>query len=80
MVSKKVFGENMSLIQRIAALHVLFHKYRSEILWFGQLVGRFPALIVTITEDIVRNQHEMVQIIIIDSATYVVFSVLYSHT
>ena len=66
MISKEVFGSidgNMSLVQRIAALHVLFHKYRSEILWFGQLVGRFPAVIVTITEDIVRDQHEMVQII-----------------
>lgn len=60
---KEVFGTidgEMSLIERIAALHTLYHKYRTEILWFGQLVGHCPGVIANLTKDSIHNRHEMV--------------------
>lgn len=63
MVIGEEFGcvnEEMDLLQRIAALHVLYHKNRAQILWFGQLVGHSPGIMVHMTEDMIHSQHEMV--------------------
>ena len=63
MIVGEVFGPidgEFGLLQRIAALHVLYHKYRSQILWFGQLVAHCPQIMVKLTEEMIRNQNEMV--------------------
>lgn len=53
--------QEMNLLQCIAALHVLYHKNRAQILWFGQLVGHSPGIMVHLTEDEIHSQHEMVK-------------------
>lgn len=60
-----IFGtmaKDESLLQRIAALHVLYHKNRSQILWFGQLVGHSPEIMVILSENMIRDEHEMVRL------------------
>ena len=60
MVNEENFNPDMSLLQCIAALHVLFHKYRSQILWFGQLVGHSPEVMISLYTDSIRCKQEMV--------------------
>ena len=38
--------ESVTLVQRIAALHVVFHKYKSQIMWFGQLSAHCPWILL----------------------------------
>ena len=54
---------NMSLVQRISALHVVHHRSQSQILWFGQLVAHSPGIMVLLKRDDIRDQEEMVCVI-----------------
>jgi hypothetical protein len=63
MVTEKKFicrEERLNLLECIAALHVLYHKYRSEILWFGQLMRHSSGILVHLTPGSIRNEDEMV--------------------
>ena len=42
---------NMTLLQRIAALHVVHQLHKSQVLWFGQLVMHFPGIMLHLRED-----------------------------
>lgn len=64
MVTGGMFGSDMSLLQCIAALHVLYHKYRSQIMWFGQLVGHSPEIMIRLPIDQIHYHQEMVIFII----------------
>lgn len=39
-------GGHITLIQRIATLHVVYQMNKSRVLWFGQLVSHSPGIIV----------------------------------
>lgn len=51
---------HISLTYRIAVLHVVFHKYESEILWFGQLVAFSPGIMDRLKAEVVCDKSEMV--------------------
>ena len=51
---------NFTLLQRIAALHVVFLRNESKILWFGLLVSLHPKIMGSLEADSVRNKSEMV--------------------
>jgi hypothetical protein len=60
MIFQERFGSGMSLLQRIAALHMLYHKYRSQIMWFGQLVAHSPEIMYTLPIEKIKYSQEMV--------------------
>ena len=51
---------NMTLIGRIASLHVVYQLNKARVLWFGQLVKLNPGAMVNLRNDEVRNKSEMV--------------------
>lgn len=53
-------SEQMTLVQRIVALHVVYHKNESQVLWFGQLVFHTPGIMFHLTDETIANSSEMV--------------------
>ncbi len=53
---------HFSLTYRIATLHVVYHKYRSEVLWFGQLVAFSPGIMVHLADENISHRSEMVML------------------
>lgn len=51
---------NITLVHRIAALHVVYQMNNSQIMWFGQLVSLFPGLMVHLKMANVSDKDEMV--------------------
>ena len=54
------FDGNMTLIGRIASLHVVYQLNKARVLWFGLLVKLNPGAMVNLRNDEVRNKSEMV--------------------
>lgn len=62
---------HISLSFRIATLHVVYHKYVSEILWFGQLVAFSPGIMDQLKEEVISDKSEMVGLFLsIESTIY----------
>lgn len=53
---------NISLLTRVAALHVVYHMSRSQVLWFGQLVALQPEALVHLKKESVCDKSEMVRL------------------
>ena len=53
---------NVTLLHRIAALHVVYEHNKSQILWFGQLVALSPEVIIHLYEDSISHREEMVML------------------
>ena len=51
---------NVTLIDRIATLHVVYQLHQHEVLCFGQLVRYNPGALVSIRNEDVRDKSEMV--------------------
>ncbi len=51
---------NITLIHRIAALHIVYEMYKSQILWFGQLMAHSPEIMVQLTKENICDKEEMV--------------------
>ena len=51
---------NITLIHRIAALHIVYEMNRSQVLWFGQLVAYSPEIMIHLNRDKVYSKEEMV--------------------
>ncbi len=51
---------NLTLLHRIAALHIAYEKNKSQVLWFGQLVALSPEVMIYLHEDDVSHGDEMV--------------------
>ena len=54
---------HFTLLQRVAAIHVTFHSYNEEILWFGQLAASCPEILDQMQTDLSggwNNDDEMV--------------------
>lgn len=51
---------NITLIHRIAALHIVYEKNKSQVLWFGQLVAYSPEIMIHLNRDKVYDKEEMV--------------------
>ena len=51
---------NITLIYRIAALHVVYEMNRSQVLWFGELVTLSPEIMISLATESIRNKEEMV--------------------
>ena len=51
---------NITLIHRIAALHIVYEKNRSQVLWFGQLVAYSPEVMIHLTKENICDKEEMV--------------------
>lgn len=59
---------NVSLIKWIAALHVVYEKNKSHVLWFGQLVALSPEVMIYLHKDSVCHGDEMVRYFIMSVA------------
>ena len=57
---------HISLTYRIAALHVVYHKNVSEILWFGQLVAFSPGIMDQLKEEAICDTDKMVYFQLLD--------------
>ncbi len=51
---------NLTLLHRIAALHIAYEKNKSQVLWFGQLVALSPEVMIYLHKDSVSDGDEMV--------------------
>ena len=51
---------NITLIHRIAVLHIIYEMNRSQVLWFGQLVAYSPEIMIHLNRDKVYSKEEMV--------------------
>ncbi len=51
---------NITLIHRIAALHIVYEMNRSQVLWFGQLVAHSPEVMTRLTKENICDKEEMV--------------------
>ena len=51
---------NITLIHRIAALHIVYEMNQSQVLWFGQLVAHSPEVMIHLTPEAIFNKEEMV--------------------
>ena len=51
---------NITLIHRIASLHIVYEMNRSQVLWFGQLVAYSPEIMIHLNRDKVYSKEEMV--------------------
>lgn len=49
-----------TLIHRIAALHIVYERNKSEVLWFGQVVAHTPEVMVNLTPENVCDKEKMV--------------------
>ena len=56
-----------SLVSRIAALHVVYHFSRPQVLWFGQLVSNLPGIMSTLDDKVAHDDSEMVCLILSSS-------------
>lgn len=53
---------NITLVHRIAALHVVDEMNRSKILWFAQLVSLSPGIMVHLRTANISDKDEMVNV------------------
>ena len=51
---------DVTLLHRIAALHVVYEHNKSQIMWFGQLVALSPEVMIYLYEDNISHGDEMV--------------------
>lgn len=51
---------NITLIHRIAALHIVYEMNRSQVLWFGQLVAHSPEVMVGLNREAICDKEDMV--------------------
>ena len=51
-----------SLTSRVAALHVVYHFARPQVLWFGQLVSHLPGTMTTLEDKVPHDDSEMVRL------------------
>lgn len=51
---------NITLIHRIAALHIVYEMNRSQVLWFGQLVAYSPEIMIHLNRNNICDKKEMV--------------------
>ena len=51
---------NITLIQRIAALHIVYENNRQQVLWFGELVAHSPEVMIRLTKENISDKEEMV--------------------
>lgn len=52
---------HITLVHRIAALHVVHEMCLSQVLWFGQLVAHSPGIMVHLKKDDVSDKTDMVK-------------------
>ena len=50
-----------ALINRVAALHVVYILSKSQIMWFGQLVSQIPSIMISLRDKQSPDTSEMVQ-------------------
>ena len=43
---------SVSLLSKVAAVHVVYHQYQQEIMWFGQLTTYIPGILVKLDKTI----------------------------
>ena len=53
---------DVTLLHRIAALHVVYEHNKSQIMWFGQLVALSPEVMIYLYEDNISHGDEMVYV------------------
>lgn len=51
---------NITLLYRMAALHVVYKMNKSQMLWFGQLVAHSPGIMVHLKKETICDRNEMV--------------------
>ncbi len=51
---------SVTLIHRIAALHIVYEMNKSQVLWFGQLVALSPEVMIYLHSDNISHGDEMV--------------------
>ena len=51
---------NVTLIDRISAIHVTYQMNQSQIMWFGQLVSLYPGIMVHLLNKCAPDKGEMV--------------------
>lgn len=52
---------NFNLASWIAAVHVVYHFSKSEILWFGQLAAQMPGILEPLLKKVQTDGEETVQ-------------------
>ena len=52
---------NITLLLRVAAVHVVYNMNRSQVLWFGQLVTHNPGIMVHLRSNLIPDKEEMVR-------------------
>ena len=51
---------NVTLIGRVASLHLVYQQNQVQVMWFGKLMTHGPGFLLKITNDEVRDESEMV--------------------
>lgn len=59
---------SVTLIHRIAALHVVYDRNRPQVLWFGQLVTLSPEVMIYLHSDNISRGDEMVYLFLLPTS------------
>uniref|UniRef100_A0A1X7TWB5 RZ-type domain-containing protein n=1 Tax=Amphimedon queenslandica TaxID=400682 RepID=A0A1X7TWB5_AMPQE len=52
------FSPHNSLLSLLLAVHVVYHEYEQEIMWFGQLTSHIPGILILLLQDEDYNCHD----------------------